>query len=168
MAIDATVSGASANSYMTVANADARAPAYPNSALWLALTTPQKEAMLQRATRLVDRYRRWELRLVSTQRLAFPRACDKAGAIPEGVLQAVMEFLDMSTQPSLTTLKTLQAEGVTSAAILGQSMSFGGSDGKTDQSGLPAGARSELDELYEQQPVVGYVDHGCDPTSVFG
>jgi hypothetical protein len=81
MALDATPAGASADSYLTVAAADALAGADlgPEPALWLnaATTTAIKEAALKRATREIDAYLRsgWT-RHSPTQALRFPRSID--------------------------------------------------------------------------------------------
>lgn len=98
MALDATVAGASANSYLTVAAADALAAADlgRNATGWLAATQPVKEAALQRATREIDAFfpttGMW-LRYSYTQALLFPRPMDASGSplapyVPAGVLQA--------------------------------------------------------------------------------
>ena len=56
MAIDATIAGASANSYLTVAAADALAASELGRDMkaWTAATTDEKEAALVRATEEVD------------------------------------------------------------------------------------------------------------------
>lgn len=91
MAIDATPAGANADSYLTVAAADALAGADlgPEVDAWLALDdqTPadlaRKEAALKRATREIDAYLRsgWA-RYSTTQALRFPRSIDVADEEP--------------------------------------------------------------------------------------
>lgn len=170
MAIDATVGGASANSYLTVAAADAAMVDYPQAAAWAALSTPQKEALLKRGTRLIDRYTVWMPKKDAAQRLAFPRGIDAAGVIPEGVKNALLEFVDGTLDATFETLKKLQAEGVTSASILGQSLTWENDVGLRTQ--LSFGARSELDILKETQPTLGVssraLDGSDDPESIFG
>lgn len=87
MALDATVAGASANSYLTVAAADALATADlgRQSALWLdaATTDAVKEAALQRATREIDGHfpttGMW-VRYDADQALLYPRPQDATGS----------------------------------------------------------------------------------------
>lgn len=83
MAIDATVAGASANSYLTVAEADA----FANSDLgasardWLSATDDTKEAALIRATEEVDaEIGRVIASAVTGQALLFPRTVDRTAA----------------------------------------------------------------------------------------
>lgn len=85
MAIDATVAGASANSYLTVAEADALAASDlgPQAERWVAAATTVdlKERALRRATREIDAFladhpvARYSL----TQTLRFPRSTDITG-----------------------------------------------------------------------------------------
>ena len=98
MTLDATVAGAAANSYLTVAAADALAAADmgPEADRWSAATTTvdDRERALKRATREIDGFVRtgW-LRNVATQALRFPRSIDVTSAgvafIPPDILQAV-------------------------------------------------------------------------------
>jgi len=80
VALDATVGGAAANSYLTVAEADAIAAqdVGPEVTKWLAASQPEKEAALQRATRELDAYMRtgWQP-YSSSQALLFPRIIDQ-------------------------------------------------------------------------------------------
>lgn len=79
MALDATPGGAAADSYLTVAGADALSvdDLGPEVDAWTAATTATKEKALKRATREIDAYLRsgWA-RYSSTQALRFPRARD--------------------------------------------------------------------------------------------
>ena len=87
MALDATVGGASANSYLTVAAADAFAgdDLGPEAEKWkdASAADDRRERALQRATREIDDFVRPGFRRHSaTQRLRFPRATvdvDSAG-----------------------------------------------------------------------------------------
>jgi hypothetical protein len=79
MPFDATLGGASANSYLTVAEADA----YANSDLgrnrtaWLAATVEDKEAALMRATEEIDAtIVRVDSTFFTGQALLFPRSYD--------------------------------------------------------------------------------------------
>lgn len=88
MALDSTVAGANADSYLSVADANTLAAADLGSeaAEWAASAdTARKEQALKRATREIDKYLRsgWT-RYSPTQRLLFPRAVDYNGtpAVP--------------------------------------------------------------------------------------
>lgn len=79
MTIDATVAGATADSYLTVADADALAAARigPDYDAWIAATDPNKERALVSATEAVDHYRSVPSVPYSTaQALIFPRETD--------------------------------------------------------------------------------------------
>jgi hypothetical protein len=79
MALDATVAGASANSYLTVAAADAFAASDlgRNAKDWLAATSEDKEAALIRASEEIDgTVGRVESYAVLGQALLFPRLID--------------------------------------------------------------------------------------------
>ncbi len=81
--IDATVAGESANSYLTLDEADAVFETVPTfSTTWAALTSEQKAALLIEAARVVDR--RWPLLgqpATAGQARAFPRLAD--GGVPD-------------------------------------------------------------------------------------
>jgi hypothetical protein len=79
MAIDATVGGASANSYLTVAAADLLAASELGRDMkaWVAATVDEKEAALLRATEEVDaEVGRVAYPATTTQALLFPRRDD--------------------------------------------------------------------------------------------
>lgn len=86
MTFDATVAGASANSYLLVAAADAFATADvgPMVDAWTAADTATKQRVLQRATREVDAYLRSSgtTRYSGTQLLLYPRPIDVSGSTP--------------------------------------------------------------------------------------
>jgi hypothetical protein len=87
MTLDATVAGASADSYLTVADAAALAGADmgPEADLWLkaTTTTADKEKALKRATSEIDGYVRSGWPKYSTdQALTFPRSIDTASDVP--------------------------------------------------------------------------------------
>ena len=97
MALDATVAGASAARYLTVAEADASAAADrgPDVDAWSAATLANKESALKLATADIDaEYGRDVVRYSSTQALIFPRSVDLVGAVatlPVGVKRATWE-----------------------------------------------------------------------------
>lgn len=164
--INATPSDPAANSYLTIAEADELIDGFEHGDKWDDLDEDAKARLLVEATRKVDQYGGlkggWGPTKVSSQRLAFPRRPDTAGAIPEAVKLAVCEYLNFKLEGSLVALKKLQEEGVTSATILGQSQSFG-----ADLSGLPAGARRQLDALLKAHWPVGTV-HRDGECTFFG
>jgi len=83
MALDATVGGASANSYLTVEEADALAAADygPEVSTWLSVGAEAKGQVLMRATREIDGYLRTGWPPYATdQALLFPRAIDVTGS----------------------------------------------------------------------------------------
>lgn len=147
--LDATVSGPSANSYLTLEEANERMNEFESFDAWDALDEDDQARLLIKAARLADRYASgFGARLDDDQRLAFPRKVDEVdgeGVIPDGVKRAVLEYVEFRCKDedgSLKALKDLQAEGVTSHSMQGQSSQF-----EKDESELPAGARRELDKL---------------------
>lgn len=105
-----TVGDASANSYNESADVDAYAEAAQNGAAWTALSASQatKDAILVRATRLLDPMFRWlGERVTRTQRLEWPRygvehpacGCYLSTEIPQAVKDAHAELcLFLATQ----------------------------------------------------------------------
>jgi len=71
--IDATVSGASANSYVTLAAADTYFETVPDSSTWTDKTTDQKNRALISATRWIDALSFYGDRCTTTQALKWPR-----------------------------------------------------------------------------------------------
>jgi len=101
IAFDATVGGANANSYATVAQADAYSLANLNRSAWLTATDTIKQTALTMATRLLDERIRWNgSKVTSAQRLRWPRMNtynadgEAVGStvIPEGVTNATAEL----------------------------------------------------------------------------
>lgn len=93
MALDASVAGSAANSYLTVASADVIADTDllgRNAKAWREATDEIKEAALMRATEDIDSYVGLTNRYSTTQALAFPRAIDNVvgPAIPPRVSKA--------------------------------------------------------------------------------
>lgn len=87
MALDATVAGSDANSYLTVAAADALAASDlgGNAKEWAAATVEDKEAALIRATDEIDAAVVRTVPYSTTQALLFPRLTDvdSLGGLPE-------------------------------------------------------------------------------------
>ena len=98
-AIDATVGGASANSYVTLAAADTYFETTPDSGTWIDKTTDQKNRALISATRWIDALSFYGDRCTDTQALKWPRdnytvdgvdlACT---LIPDGIKTATYEL----------------------------------------------------------------------------
>lgn len=84
MALDATVGGASADSYVTVAEADAYFASSANGGVWAPLAEDVKENRLKEATRILDLYYVWNgIKASETQALGWPR---KKAYYPDGTL----------------------------------------------------------------------------------
>jgi hypothetical protein len=66
-------------------------------------------------------------------------------AIPQRVINALMEFVDATLDGRRMPIVDLRSEGVSSAAVGGQNMSFA----SPNESRLPAGSRRELDLIIE-------------------
>lgn len=71
--IDATLSGASANSYVTLAGANTYFETVPNSSTWTDKTDDQKNRALISATRWIDALSFYGDRCTTTQALKWPR-----------------------------------------------------------------------------------------------
>lgn len=92
LTIDTTPAGATANSYATIAEADAYFEA--NAAfwtLWSAMTEAEKTARLIRAAQALDRYRFSGGKTTDAQALEFPR--DGEVAVPERVKRGQLEMV---------------------------------------------------------------------------
>ncbi len=137
-----TIGDPAANSYLSLEAADEAMDGFPNARKWLNLSEADRQRALLDATRKVDRYKGWTPQ-TATQALAFPSSRDPEGVLPREVTNAVLEILDFEASGEMKSLKKLQAEGVTSRSIMGQSSQF-----KADESQMPAGARRELDGLW--------------------
>ena len=100
MAIDATVNGASSNSFCTVAEADAywSTNLYPTT--WESATTANKEKALKMATRILDEKCAWAgTRATSAQALGWGRTdvvydgiTVSSTAIPQQIINATSQF----------------------------------------------------------------------------
>jgi hypothetical protein len=150
--LDATISGTSSNAYLTVAQADDLMDGFPPvvQSKWDNLegaegfpdVSPAHEWMLIRAATLIDAYKGWGPKKATGQALAFPRSVDASDDVPSEVKAATMAVVELLLDEDLVPIKRLQEEGVTSASILGQSVGLA-----EERSGLPAGARRQLDKL---------------------
>jgi len=93
MTLDVTIGGSAADSYITVAEADAYAfdDLGHAAGFWLSADVAKKEAALRRSTREIDAYVAPTVPYADTQSLAFPRASDVvsgAAVLPEKLRHA--------------------------------------------------------------------------------
>lgn len=148
MALDATVGGASANSYLTLAAANALFAARVGSSTWSAATDEEKSAALQQATRELDLDITAGCKADSAQRLAFPRADqdEPLSEIPAdvqwGCAEQAIWVLAHAASGGVSSRQELQAEGVVAFSVGGLSETFGARSG--GDSALCARARSYL------------------------
>ena len=98
-AIDATLGGTSANSYVTLAAANTYFETVPNSSTWIDKTDDQKNRSLISATRWIDALTFYGDRCTETQALKWPRDEYKVDGIdlvctliPEGIKVATYEL----------------------------------------------------------------------------
>lgn len=98
-AIDATLGGTSANSYVTLAAANTYFETVPNSSTWIDKTDDQKNRSLISATRWIDALTFYGDRCTETQALKWPREEYKVDGIdlsctliPEGIKVATYEL----------------------------------------------------------------------------
>lgn len=97
MTLVADIASANANSYLSVAEADAYAESDVgrHPAIWLGAKEDDKEAALITATTYIDGFRRWRIMPYQVgQRLVFPRITDVVSAAPyilENVKRACYE-----------------------------------------------------------------------------
>lgn len=97
--IDATLSGASANSYVTLAGANTYFETVPDSSTWTSKTDDQKNRALISATRWIDALSFYGERCTTTQALKWPRKEYKVDGIdlactliPESIKVATYEL----------------------------------------------------------------------------
>lgn len=147
--VDATVSGPAANSYLTDQElSDALEGRHPLTIMdtWDELQEDSRSALLITGTLRIDSYPvdGWGVKQKEAQARSFPRADDAEGVIPQRAKDALLEYvaLQLEDDGEMVALKRLQAEGITSASILGQNISQ-----EKDVSELPAGAKRALDQL---------------------
>lgn len=97
--IDATLGGPTANSFVTLAAADAYFESVPDSTTWVAKTTDQKNRALISSTRWIDSLSFYGDRCTETQALKWPRDNYKVDGIelactliPAGINTATFEL----------------------------------------------------------------------------
>lgn len=121
MALDATVGGAAANSYLTRAEANTYFASRLRTDTWDAATDDEKDKALQMATQLLDASLAWHGQAVTeTQALAWPRysAYGRNGyvlswtAIPVEVQQATAELAQKLLDEDRTADSDAEADGL--------------------------------------------------------
>lgn len=148
--LDATVSGPAANAYMTLAQVNALFETFDLKAqdAWDELQEDEQCSLIAQGTRLIDQFRQWGPRKVDAQALSFPRSIDKELVIPQKVKDALLFYIQHKLQGDMEPLKRLQAEGISSSSILGQSVSLQNATDNADLAKeLPAGAVRSLQNL---------------------
>lgn len=144
MALNATAGSASADSYVTLTEANAYFDARFGSDAWTALATDAlKEKALKQATRHIDRFRFWGTKGDAAQALQFPRGDPPVTAtvavVPQSVKDAQCEealaVAANSTTGGRPRRQLLQAEGVTGFAVGDMREEFG--DGAKPLPGAP-------------------------------
>ena len=125
--IDATLGGASANSYVTLAGADAYFETVPDSSTWTAKTTDQKNRALISATRWIDVLSFYGARCSETQALKWPRedytvdgielACT---LIPEAIKTATYELARALANDTNAITGTTGTTGIPDEVELGE------------------------------------------------
>ena len=135
MAIDATIGGATSDSYSTVADADAYHTNHLYHATWTAASTDSKERSLKMATRLLDERVTWVgSKYTDEQYLRWPRGSvtDIDGysvvvtVIPVPVKNAVAELARHLTVSDLTV--QAQGKGIASLDAGSVSLTFSKTD----------------------------------------
>jgi hypothetical protein len=119
--VNATAGDSAANSYATVAAADAYMETVPSfSTIWAALTADGKAARLIAGTRAIDRLPLIGTKNNAAQSLAFPRAeQDDTAIIPREVPEALFELIvyqhfqvDATTGRASRDLEEVEVDGV--------------------------------------------------------
>lgn len=111
--IDATLSGASANSYASLAEATAYFELRPGGQKFLDLSEDQKRRYLLFAAKLIDRETFWGAKALGTQALEFPRAGQTAVPlkVKEAQLEQALDFAEGGYDRRLRQIE-LQSLGV--------------------------------------------------------
>lgn len=127
VSIDATVGGASSNSYATVAEADTYFATRLGASTWDAATVEDKERALITATSQLDQSAFLGMRTSSTQRLAFPRLMIPkldsytywdSEAIPQPIKDATCELAQELLTSSVTSSEVGSLSSVTMGDML--------------------------------------------------
>lgn len=149
LTLDSTLSGASAESYVSVATADTYHAKRSGFTAWDALDDDDKIRALIGATDLLERLDYWGTKTVSTQALKFPRiyrTASDGSTIPREVEHAICELaLNVATatnSAAQANRAARQAAGVTSFR-LGELSETYGNAGVGDVAGT-AGSMSAL------------------------
>jgi hypothetical protein len=133
--IDTTISGASANSYCSIADADSYHETHPYATTWENADSDQKCRALQTATRLLDQWYEWQgIVADSAQRLLWPRIgvtgphgyLEPSDAIPERIEQATAELARQLLDADRTVDSDLEAQGITALKAGSVELSFSG------------------------------------------
>lgn len=130
VAIDATVGGASANSYLSVVDATAILNERLGTAAWTDAVSDDKARALIMATKEIDSHRYSGRKFNSTQALEFPNTaqCEASDEIPARVQLACAEqalwVLQNASTGGSSERQQLQAQGVTSYTIGNLSETF--------------------------------------------
>lgn len=163
MAIDATLGGSAADSYVTLAAAETYFSARFGSDAWDAASEADQEKALKQAARHVDRFSFLGRRNSPTQARAFPRGYpynddpDKlstALAIPQAIKDAQCEealaILSSTATGGIAERASLQAQGVRSYSTLGLSETFAPESTRLDEQPLCPQARALLRKWLKQ------------------
>jgi hypothetical protein len=138
MALDATPNGSSADSYVSVSDADAYHATHLYATDWTSATEANKEIALKMATRILDEKTDWSgSRATSTQALAWGRTnvTDDGQAVsstivPQPIKNATAEFARNLISNDLT--GDAQGKGLTSLEVGSIKLNFD----KTDTAGV--------------------------------
>jgi hypothetical protein len=124
--IDATLSGSSANSYVTLAAADTYFETVPDSTTWTDKTTDAKNRAIITATRWIDSLSFYGDRCTTTQALKWPRenyTVDDVDLsctlIPEGIKVATYELARALANDTSSITGTTGTEGIYDEVKLG-------------------------------------------------
>lgn len=138
MALDATPNSATANSYVSVSDADAYHATHLYSTTWTSATEANKEIALQMATRILDEKTDWiGSRATSTQALAWGRTnvtddgqTVDSTIVPQAIKNATAEFAKELLAGDPT--GDAQGKGLTSLEVGSIKLAFD----KTDTAGV--------------------------------
>jgi hypothetical protein len=125
-AIDATLGGTSANSYVTLAAANTYFETVPDSSTWVSKTDDQKNRALISATRWIDALSFYGDRCTETQALKWPRDNYKVDGIelactliPEGIKTATYELARAFANDTSAITSTSGTTGIADEVELG-------------------------------------------------